>query len=77
MLKKLILTIVQVILCLFLIATILLQPGKQAGLSGSISGAADTFFSKNQAKSWDARLGKMTTVVAVLFIVCTLALYIL
>lgn len=74
---KLILTIVQVILSLFLIATILLQPSKHTGLSGSISGAADTFLSKNKAKTWDVRLAKITTVVAVLFIVLTLALYIL
>ena len=74
---KFILTIVQVILSLFLIATILLQPSKQTGLSGSIGGAADTFLSKNKAKTWDVRLAKITTVVAVLFIVLTLALYIL
>ena len=74
---KLILTIVQVILCLFLIITILLQPSKQAGLSGSIAGAADTFFSKNNSKSWEARLAKITTAGAILFIVCTLVLYIL
>lgn len=74
---KLILTIVQVILSLFLIATILLQPSKHTGLSGSISGAADTFLSKNKAKTWDVRLAKITTVVAILFIVLTLALYIL
>ncbi len=74
---KLILTIVQVILCLFLIVTILLQPSKHTGLSGSISGAADTFLSKNKAKTWDVRLAKITTAVAVFFIVSTLALYIL
>lgn len=74
---KLTLTIVQVILSLFLIVTILLQPSKHTGLSGSISGAADTFLSKNKAKTWDVRLAKITTVVAIMFIVLTLALYIL
>lgn len=71
---KLILTIVQLLLSLFLIVTILLQPSKRTGLSGVISGAADTFLSKNKAKTWDVRLAKITTVVAILFILVTLAL---
>ena len=74
---QLILTIVQVILCLFLIGTILLQPSKHAGINGTISGAADSFLSKNQSKSWESILSKITTAVSVLFILCTLALYIL
>lgn len=74
---KLILTIVQVILCVFLIVTILLQPSKQAGINGAISGAAETFFSKNQSKSWESILAKLTTAVAILFIICTLTLCVL
>ena len=69
-----ILTVVYVIFCLFLIAVVLLQSGKSAGLSGAISGAADTFLSKNKAKTWDARLAKMTKWVASLFMVLTLVL---
>ena len=74
---KLILTIVQVVFCLFLIGTILLQPSKHAGINGAIAGAADSFFSKNKSKSWEARLSKITTAVSILFIICTLALNIL
>ncbi len=74
---KLILTIVQVILCLAVIAIIMLQSGKSAGLSGAISGAADTFLSKNKAKSVDAKLAKMTKWVAILWVVLTLALCVL
>ena len=47
---KLILTIVQVLGALFLIAVVLLQSGKSAGLSGAIAGGMDTFLSKNKAK---------------------------
>ena len=71
---KLVFTIVQLMTSVFLIAVVLLQSGKRAGLSGAISGAADTFLSKNKAKSWDARLAKMTTAVAIIFILMTLAL---
>ena len=42
----LIFTIIQLLAGLFLIAVVLLQSGKSAGLSGSIAGGADTFFSK-------------------------------
>ena len=69
-----VLTVVYVLFCLFLIAVVLLQSGKSAGLSGAISGAADTFLSKNKAKTWDARLAKMTKWVAILFMVLTLVL---
>lgn len=69
-----VLTVIYVIFCLFLIAVVLLQSGKSAGLSGAISGAADTFLSKNKAKTWDARLAKMTKWVAVAFMVLTLVL---
>ncbi len=66
--------IVQVVLSLFLIAVVLLQSGKRQGLSGAIAGGIDTFMSKNKAKAWDARLAKATTVVAIFFIVVTLAM---
>ena len=71
---KLILTIVQVVLCVAVIAIVMLQSGKSAGLSGAISGAADTFLSKNKAKSVDAKLAKMTKWVAILWVVLTLVL---
>ena len=71
---KIVLTVIQVIAALFLIAVVLLQSGKSAGLSGAIAGGADTFLSKNKARSWDARLAKWTKWVAILFMVLTLVL---
>ena len=47
-------TVIQVIMSLFLICVVLLQSGKNAGLSGAIAGAADTFLSKNKATTLDA-----------------------
>ncbi len=73
-LAKLILTIVQVLGGLFLIAVVLLQSGKSAGLSGAIAGGADTFLSKNKAKGVDAKLAKMTKWVAIAFMILTLIL---
>ncbi|MGI5962289.1 MAG: preprotein translocase subunit SecG [Lawsonibacter sp.] len=70
-------TILQVLLSLALVAIVMLQSGKSAGLSGAISGAADTFLSKNKAKSVDAKLAKMTKWVAILWVLLTLALCVL
>lgn len=70
---KLALTIVQLVLCVILTVIIIFQQGRQQGL-GAISGAADTFLSKNKSKSLDATLSKITVVLAVLFIALTLVL---
>ena len=71
---KFALTIIQLLCGLVLIAVVMLQSGKSAGLSGAIAGGADTFLSKNKAKTWDAKLAKMTQWVAIVFMVLTLVL---
>ena len=70
----LVLTIIYAVACLFLICVVLLQSGKSAGLSGAIAGGADTFLSKNKAKSADARLAKATKWVAIAFMILTLVI---
>ncbi|KJS14541.1 MAG: preprotein translocase subunit SecG [Peptococcaceae bacterium BRH_c4b] len=55
-----------------LIASVILQSGKSAGLSGAIAGGAETFFGKK--KGMDELLGKVTAVVALLFGVSSLLL---
>ena len=67
-------TVIQVLCGLFLIAVVLLQSGKSAGLSGPIAGGADTFLSKNKAKTVDAKLAKWTKWVAIAFMLLTLSL---
>ena len=69
--------ILQVLCGLFLIAVVLIQSGKSAGLSGAIGGMADSFMSKNKAKSLDAKLARATKWVGAVFIVLTLVLNIL
>ena len=65
-------TVIQVLCGLFLIAVVMLQSGKSAGLSGAIAGGADTFLSKNKAKTVDAKLAKLTKICGVVFFVVTL-----
>ena len=74
---RLVLTIVQVVVSLALILTVIFQSGKQAGISGSVSGAADNYFCKNNSRSLDEKLEKLTTVTAVCFIILTFVLTVL
>ena len=71
---QIIMSIVYFIISLGLIAIVMLQSGKSAGLSGAIGGGADTFLSKNKATSADARMAKMTKWVAIVFMVITLVM---
>ena len=68
---KYILIALEVLASVALIAAVLMQSGKEAGL-GAIAGGADTFLSKNKAKSLDAKLAKMTKWVAFTFMILAL-----
>ncbi|MBS7314898.1 MAG: preprotein translocase subunit SecG [Clostridiaceae bacterium] len=71
---NLIISIVQVVLAIAVIFLVLLQQGKRAGLSGAISGGAETFFGKNKASSMDALLSRLTIILSILLGISTLAL---
>ena len=73
-LGKIALMIILAIASLVLIASILLQSGKSAGLAGSIGGGAEQLFGKKKAKGYDAILSKISIVGAICFIICSLAL---
>jgi len=60
-----IVTILHVLLSIGLIAAVILQSGRSAGLSGAITGGAETLFGKK--KGMDELLGKITIVVAVFY----------
>ncbi|WP_110112467.1 preprotein translocase subunit SecG [Bacillus sp. CGMCC 1.16541] len=62
-----------VIVSIALIIVVLLQSGKSAGLSGAISGGAETLFGKQKARGIDLVLHRVTIVLSVLFFVLTLA----
>lgn len=63
-----ILTIVFILICIALVVLVLMQEGKSAGL-GAISGAAETYWGKNKGRSMEGKLVKITTGLAVAFIV--------
>lgn len=74
---KTILTIVYILVCVGLTVIILMQEGKDAGLSaitGGASGGSDTYWSKNKGRSAEGALKKGTTALAVLFFVLSIVL---
>ena len=73
----LILAIIEVLLSLFLVATIIFQSGKSENL-GSITGAADTLIgNKAKASAWDERLSRMTVIAGIAFMVIAFVIGIL
>ena len=74
---NLVITVIQVLCSLVLVAIVMLQSGKSAGLSGAISGMADTFLSKNKAKTMDAKLARATKWIGAVFLILTMVLLIL
>lgn len=71
------LIVIHVVISIALIAVVLMQHGKQSGMSGAIAGGAETFFGRNKGRTIDAMLKKVTAVIAILFIASsiTLAVY--
>ena len=67
------LMILEAVISIALIAAVVLQSGKSAGLSGSIAGGAETLFG-GKKKGMDELLAKATMVLGAVFGVVTLAL---
>lgn len=70
---RIILTVVYIIICLALVVLVLMQEGKSAGL-GAVSGAAETYWGKNKGRSMEGKLVKITTALAVGFMLIAIIL---
>lgn len=71
---KSIITIIYLIICIALTVVVLMQEGKQAGLTGAISGAAESYWGKNKGRSMEGGLELATKILAALFIILSLVL---
>ena len=71
---EIILIVLEVITSLALILIVLFQSGKEAGLSGALSGNTDTYLGKNKSASLDKKLAASTKWVALVWILVTLVL---
>lgn len=70
---KMIATIVYIIVCVALIIVVLMQEGKTSGL-GAVSGASDTYWSRNKGRSSQGIMVKVTRVLATIFVVLSVVL---
>ena len=69
-----ILVALEAVASIALIVVVLLQSGKEAGLSGALSGAADSYLSKNKKGGLDQVLASSTKWIAIVWVVLTLVL---
>ncbi len=74
---KIILIVLEVIVSLGLIVVVLLQSGKEAGLSGALSGNSESYMSKNKKAGLDQTLAKSTKWVAAGWVLLSLVLALL
>ena len=70
---KTIIEVLYIIICIAIIIVVLMQEGKNSGL-GAMTGAADTYWSKNKGRSTEGNRVKITTVLGALFIILSLVL---
>ena len=71
---KIILTVLEVIASVALVVVVLLQSGKEAGLSGAVSGNTDSFMNKSKMGGLDKKLASITKWIALVWIGLTLVL---
>ena len=67
------LMVIFILICIALVILVLMQEGKSAGL-GAVSGAAETYWGKNKGRSMEGKLVKITTGLAVAFMVLAVVL---
>jgi len=71
---KTIVQIVYIAICIVLTVIVLKQEGKSSGLSGALTGASETFWSKNKGRSVEGMLEKLTKILAALFVILSVVL---
>jgi preprotein translocase subunit SecG len=69
--------ILLVVMAIFLVIAVLMQSSKDHRLGSSIAGGAETFFGKQKGKSMDALFNKLTTVIAIVFVLLVVILYVM
>lgn len=70
---QIILGIILGVLSIAIVVLVLFQQGSRSGISGAISGAAETFLSKNKARTADAFFKRLTTISAIIFFIFAIA----
>ncbi|MBP1755576.1 MAG: hypothetical protein H6Q59_1974 [Firmicutes bacterium] len=71
---KLLVQIVYILVCIALTFVVLRQEGKQAGLSGALTGTTETYWAKNKGRSVEGTLERVTKYLAAAFMVLSIVL---
>ena len=71
---EIVLTVLEAIASIAMILVVLLQSGKEAGLSSAIAGGSDTYMSKNKKGGLDKTLATATKWIALVWVLLTLSL---
>ena len=71
---QIILVVLEVIASVAMIGVVLLQSGKEAGLSGAMTGNNDSYLAKGKANSKDKMLAAATKWIAAAWLILTLCL---
>ena len=69
-----ILIILEALCSIALIGVVLLQSGKEAGLSGALSGSSDSYLNKNKKGGMDQMLANSIKWIALAWVILTLVL---
>ncbi len=73
---EIVLGIIVSFIAVALIVLVLVQSGKEKSLSGTITGSAETFFSKGKGKKKEKTLSRITTCLSIVFVVFVVVMYI-
>ena len=71
---KIVLTIAFIVISVAVVGIVLIQEGESGGLTGSISGGGETFWSKNKDRSAEGKIEKVTKYLVIAFMVLALLL---
>ena len=71
---KIVLTIAFIVISVAVVGIVLIQEGESGGLTGSISGGGETFWSKNKDRSAEGKIEKVTKGLVIAFMVLALLL---
>jgi len=71
-----VIAVIDILVSIALVMLVIFQEGNSKGL-GAISGGADTFFGKSKGRTIDALLKRLTSILAIVFAVLTVTLYLM
>lgn len=69
------LMVLMVVLAIGMIIIVLMQSGNQSNL-GAITGAAESFFGKNKAKTMESKFKRWTVIIAAAMLVCSVLFFV-